>query len=189
MQKPGARGESMVIDLTFAVFIFLLVAFSLTSVWSNKAAESEKQIYEDGTLLLAERALDTLITSSGKPQDWETKLFADVNVIGLAKSDRVLDEEKINKLIEFVVGEEPVKQKLLIGETDYYFRLIDPSTGEAVKNSGGQFIKIGQKPTNLWLQTTIKRPVVFGYKRRGEDEAKEHEAVAELTLFLPYRMW
>jgi hypothetical protein len=406
MQKPGNRGISMIIDLSFAVFIFLLISWSLTTVWSNKSALLQRQLYEDETSLLAERVLDTLVTSTGYPSDWEDKLIHDLEVVGLAKRDRVLDENKVNRFVNlardqsirtglagfwafdgsaqdssgngnhgtvngatpttghfgqvydfdgtddyidvahsgsldianeitiagwvnpddvtnpvrlvakrsqadvggyvlesstsvinpgdsfvmwldiggtweevpstteavqaswfhvagtydgtqmkiYVNGilennvdqagaidsinaplaigaidaeaplapnffdgaiDEPVvfdralsksevqsimlngvfwdlgtvKQKLLIGANEYYFRLIDPSTGNVVKNRDGEYLKAGQQPDSTWLQAVVKRPVVFPYRRQGETQVEDHEAIAELTLYLPYRTW
>ncbi len=419
----------MVVDLAFAVLIFLLVAGSINWIWSSKATESEKQIYEDEMLLMAKRTLDALVRNSGEPADWKnpTVPIDDIKTIGLAKRDRILDEGKINKLLKlteeyehiselagywkfnddptdgtiddssayrnngtctpgtscpsqttdreenenkaylfngtdnyveiadkrldfgsdgftvsmwiksngtltgsasfrllfkaegdlasnagwsfyvqgsdgegkngrvqfsdgtnqvtssptagttFVNGEwhhfvavvdrssdtitiyndgaaqtgtidistvsgsmnnnavltigrypiggtehfngkidevaifskaltqtevenlyqygvvlgdyKKTKQKLLIGANDYYFKLIDPSTGEKVKNSEGQYIEIGPEPSNTRLQVTVRRPVVFSYKRPGEDKPTQHEAIAELTLFSVHGIW
>ncbi len=403
MKGPGNKGISMVIDLAFAVFIFLLISWSLTTIWSNKTALLEGQAYEDETILLAERALDTLVTSGGFPSDWENRLIHDVNIIGLAETDRVLDENKVNRFLGFgkdesvrdglagfwsfdidgrddsgngnigtvngasqttglfgqaydfdggddyievahsasldiadeitlvawiypetfnesyensiltkagdgdwgvwslhhkttsngyrfelnngsmqtlfesvpsstlnrwyhVAGvydgselrfyingqlsnsmpvsgaittntfplrigkqfwwdttysywdgkiDEPAvfgralsqsevqsimrngvfwdikstKQKLLIGANDYYFRLIDPDTGNVVRNRDGEYIRVGQEPDSTWLQAMVRRPVVFSYRKDGDAEAAPHEAIAELTLYLQHRTW
>ena len=414
VQRPGQKGISMMIDLSFAIFIFLLISWSLTTTWSNKTGLLEKQVYEDETALLAERALATLVTSGGHPGNWENRLIQDVNIIGLAETDRVLDENKINRFLGFardeivrddlaafwsfdidgqddsgngnhgtingsptptagqfgqaydfgggadyisvahsasldiadgitiagwvnpdqdgtanpvrivakrtqtnvggyvlesssssiipgddgnfvmwlyideawvevpsdtaalqgewqhvagtydgaqmkiyvngvlentidqtgaigifdpgavplVIGardgelplastlfdgtiDEPVvfdralsraeiqsimlngvfwdtestKQKLLIGANDYYFRLIDPDTGNVVRNSEGEYIRAGLEPDSTWLQAMVQRPVVFSYRKVGEAETALNEAIAELTLYLPYRTW
>lgn len=189
LKIAGKRGVSMVIDLSFAVLIFLLVSWSLTGLWTGKASSLELQVYEDESILFAERALDTLVSSKGQPSDWETRPYSELKVIGLAETDRVLDEEKLRKFAEFDANESNLNQKLLIGANSYYFRLIDPVNGNAVKNSYGEYIRIGQNPSGQWLQSTVKRPVTFFYQREGETIAEEHGAIAELTLYLPYRTW
>ena len=96
----GARGQSLAIDTMSAILVFLLVTGSLTWLWTSKALEAENLLYEDEIEILAERALDTLVRSPGLPENWENLEVDKINVIGLAKRDRVLEEEKINKLMQ-----------------------------------------------------------------------------------------
>ena len=393
----------MVIDLAFAVFIFLLVSWGLSGTWTNKMDVLEKQLYEEESRMLAERAIDTLITSSGHPSDWEERLFHDVNNIGLAAQDRVIDKNKLNRFLSFSRGEsirqglagfwalegnaqdssgnanhgtvngasptkglfgqaldfdgtgdyievghsasldiadeitltawafpegfngtyensvltkagdsewgfwnlhhkttsngyrfeidngstqslfeatpssaldqwyhiagvydgaelrlyingelsnsmpasgsitgntsplrigkqfwwgsdysywdgildevsvfnralsqeevksimrngvfwddEKTKQKLLIGANEYYFRLVDPETGNTIIGQDGECIKAGEKPDSTLLQSLVRRSVAFSYTKEGETEEKMHEAIAELTVYLPHRTW
>jgi hypothetical protein len=195
LTKPGAKGQSMVIDLTFAVLIFLLVAGSVSWIWSNKVAEAEKRIYEDEIKTMSKRALDVLVVSRGQPSDWEKFTIDNVVTIGLARRSMVLNETKINKFMTWSLSAEnykKIKQKLLIGANEYYFRLIDPSTMETVKNSSDAAIEVGTKPGEDKLQSTVRKAVVFTYNRPLEDnpgETRPHEAIAELTLYADYRTW
>jgi len=90
-------GESIAIDLSAAVLIFLLIGGSITWVWSNKATGSEGKLLENETRLMADRTLETLISSKGQPEDW--KETSSIDVIGLAKRDRILDEDKVNQFV------------------------------------------------------------------------------------------
>lgn len=96
----GARGQSLAIDSMSAILVFLLVTGSLTWLWTSKALEAENLLYEDEMEIMAERALDTLVRSPGLPENWESLKVDEVKMVGLAKRDRVLEEEKINKLMQ-----------------------------------------------------------------------------------------
>jgi len=412
MLKIGAKGQGIAVDLLSAVLIFLLVVGSISWVWSNKAAESEKQLYEDEMQTMAENALDMLVGSSGSPSNWETRPLIDTNTIGLVRSsgvvseeklttfvylgnedprgivelvgfwkfdeesgidaldssrsgntgtlsgpptwqttdcpsgnclsfdgagdyvaipnfsnnmpseeitittwvkrsavadnvdlfsfdptdaggisgnrttahfpwgndvhwqfacppncltvafdlgwignwkhfafvssssesymkiyrnggqiatnnenhsftqvagtpwhiggralysfngdidevaifDRALTEEEINSIYENGIGPgsyKKLKQKLLIGANDYYFKIVDPSleSRPIIENTEGEKLETGIPPTEEFPQVTIQRPIVYTYTRTGETEPELHEAIAELTLTMPYRIW
>jgi hypothetical protein len=93
------------------------------------------------------------------------------------------------------------KTKLLIGNYDYYFRLVDPKTKETIRNEAGKPVQVGLDPDDKsptapfnreerekFIKTKIARAVTFKYKRWEqnqpiEEEAKEHAAIAELVLY------
>lgn len=100
LPTTGAKGQSMAIDTMSAILIFLLVSGSLTWVWTTKAIEAENLLYESEIEIMAERAIDTLIRSTGLPKNWEKLEIDAIEVIGLAKRDRILEEEKINKFFQ-----------------------------------------------------------------------------------------
>jgi len=102
--RLGAKGQTVAVDLAFAIFIFLLIAGGITWVWSNKATEAENSFYADEMQLLAEKALDRLIVNKGQPEDWETKGIDQTEFIGLAKRDRLLDEDKVAMLVKMSQG-------------------------------------------------------------------------------------
>ena len=107
---------------------------------------------------------------------------------------RALSLEEVQAIYQrgLILGNyEKTRQKLLIGPSDYYFRLLDPDVEPAavIRNSEGKAIAAGAAPIEGVLQAVVRRPVVFSYQKLGETEPKQHPAIAELTLYLQQRTW
>jgi hypothetical protein len=98
LRKPGAKGQSIVIDLFAAVLLFLLIAGTLSFAWSSKSVEAENRLLDNEASKMAEKAVDILLTGSGKPENWERESEAP-QVIGLAKRALVLGSEKVNQFV------------------------------------------------------------------------------------------
>jgi len=189
-----ARGESMAIDMFFAVLIFVLASSSIMWAWTNKAVESETLLLEGEMGEMAENALDRLVRTQGTPYDWETSPITDLQEPGLAKRDMVLEEEKVNALLVFAsditsIEYRQIRQILLIGANDFYFRLVDPTAplgNNTIRNSEETLIEVGVRPIDIphnAVLSTARRTVVFTYQRAGDLEPRQHEAIAELTLY------
>jgi hypothetical protein len=173
----------MVIDLMAAFLIFVVIAGSVMWVWDNKAADAENSIFENERFTMAEKTLDTLIRSKGLPENWETGAVENIQAVGIAKRDLVIDEAKADKFKDWSNNDYAVlRTKLLIGGNDYYFRILDPETVAMV-------FEAGTKPEGIITETTVRRPVIFTYNRESgegkdeEGEESQHEAIAELTLY------
>ncbi len=95
------NGQGIAIDLFLGVAIFLLLLTAVLAIWSNTETTASKELTEKEMQRMTEEALDRLIRSKGEPANWETLDPSDPAIItvGLAKADRVLDENKVASFI------------------------------------------------------------------------------------------
>ena len=132
---PNTKGQALMIDLAFAVFIFTLLFAFLYGQWQQNISSSlsEQAFVELETR--ASRAVDSLIASKGIPQDWHLLPLQDVNSLGLAKKKRVLSLEKVSA---FAALDYNTSRTLLkLSDLDFYFRL---------ENSKGDLVSKGLVP-------------------------------------------
>jgi hypothetical protein len=92
------RGQGIAIDLFLGVAIFLLLLTAVLAIWSNTETTASKELTEKEMQQMAEDALDRLLRSQGEPANWEQPNAGDVTAIGLARADRILDENKVKQL-------------------------------------------------------------------------------------------
>lgn len=92
------NGQGIAIDLFLGVAIFLLLLTAVLAIWSNTETTASRELYEKEMQRMATEALDRLIRSKGDPENWEQPNAGNITAIGLAKADRVLDENKIKQL-------------------------------------------------------------------------------------------
>lgn len=112
------------IDFMFGLFIFIIILGYLTAVWTLNLSTIENNYVFDDMQRLAFQTTDLLIKSEGAPGNWEEIAdINDVNVIGLAESDRVINEQKLNRFKNLGAEYEKVKEILQIANYDFYFEL------------------------------------------------------------------
>lgn len=170
--KLARRGQGIAIDFLCAALVFLL----LFNAAMNLIEGSNKSVL-DKTLLnelnaRAEQTLDMLVRTDGQPNNWQEKTIDEVTMLGLAKRDRVLDNEKVEKFTQWASvyrSEDYNKAKalLLIGY-DYYFKISD--SGGTVLEQTGQPDSEMQK---RMMAVTTKRIV----------NLDGGEAIAGLTIY------
>lgn len=171
------KGQSVLIDLMMGILIFLLLMAATLSVWTGKATDLERERNLREMRSKTIEAMDFLIRSQGKPKYWETKLPTEIELIGLATNERVITEKKLNKFVE--LGNDTtaggyyylIKEKLLLGNYDFYFRLSEPG--------GTEITKTGVDPNLLGAVDTFKIRRIVTY--RGEEY--EGPAIAELWIY------
>ncbi len=172
-----SKGQGIALDFLFAVLVFLLVLnASMTIIDSGTKSVSEKNVLNNLNAK-AGQTIDLLVRTDGKPNNWETLGLENVVAIGLAKRDRALDEDKVERFFE-LTGEasdyssadyNAVKSLLLIGY-DYYFELED--------SEGNTLEKTDEPLDDRWqnmLQVTVKRIVNYN----GE------EVIAKFSVYYP----
>ena len=174
-----AKGQGIALDFLFAVLVFLLVLnASLSFMDSGTRSVSEKSIL-NSLNSKATQTMDRLIRTDGEPNNWEQLDLGQVTAIGLAKRDRALDEDKVERFFE-LTGEardyssqdyNAVKSLLLIGY-DYYFQLKE-SDGGVLKQTDVP-IPTDTKWDNM-IQVTVKRIVNYNGV----------EVIADLTIYYP----
>lgn len=175
MKLRHAKGQGIAIDLMFAMLVFMLLLGAILGLWQSNAVFLEKQSSLSQLQSEAVQGVDMLVRHQGEPDDWETKQdLSNVTTIGLAKRDRVLDMDKVNRLVE-LAGDPPgfweadyntARTKMLAGR-DFYFKLTNVEGAVIAQTANGN-------PQNMWA-VNVKRVVTVG----GD------VAVAELTLYFP----
>ncbi len=97
-KKPGAKGQSIIVDLFAAVLLFILITGTISLAWSSKSVEAENRLIGNEATKMGEKALEILLTGSGKPENWERSVETP-ETIGLAKRALVLDSRKVNQFV------------------------------------------------------------------------------------------
>jgi len=162
------KGQGIAIDFLFAVMIFLLVLnASLTLIDSNNSTAMDKNLIGE-LQATTSQSVDALVRTEGSPKDWQNRSIDEAVIIGLAKSDRVLDNDKVNTFITwsktYSSSDYNMVKTLLLSGYDFHFKIGGLEAPEA-------------KPP-IWNDMTavrIKRIVNFN----GE------EAIAEFTIYYP----
>ena len=163
MRMPKSeKGQATMIDFMMALFIFIIVIGYLTTVWLINLSTIENNYVLDDMQRLAFQATDLLIRSEGLPSNWEVMDIDDVNRIGLAERDRVIDEQKLNSFKNLGAEYERVKQLLQIANYDFHFEL----QGADDVNAGLPCMAAAQK-------AVVKRAVNY----------KGSEAIVTFTLY------
>lgn len=117
------KGQGILIDIMMALFIFIVILGYLTTVWTMNLSTIESNYLSDDMQRLAFQTTDLLVRTSGTPNNWETMVIDDVNTIGLATSDRILDEQKLNRFKNLGADYRKAKEIMQIGNYDFYFEL------------------------------------------------------------------
>lgn len=175
--KPhvNRKGQGLAIDCLFAALIFLLLLNSIIGLWQSNMAFLESENRASDLRQEAEQTLDLLVRHSGSPEDWEKKEWEEIEVIGLAKRDRVLDQEKVERF-STLAGSfwdsdyNSIRSSLMAGR-DFHFTL-------RLKEGGPANASTAEPPSDLqgnWWAASVKRVVKYG----GDT------AIANLTLYAP----
>ena len=167
------KGQGVAIDFLFAILIFLLVLnASMALIDSSNTTALDKNLIGE-LQASASQAIDMLVRTEGVPKDWQDNNSIDETVlIGLAKRDRVLDNDKVNTFIEWAkdyngtTGDYNKVKLLLLSGYDFHFKI------------GNLEAPLQESQPDIWNDMTavkIKRIVNFN----GE------ETIAEFTIYYP----
>jgi len=172
----GKKGQGIAIDFLFAVLVFLLVLNACMSIFDNNAISVFEKNLLNGLHSATNQSVDMLVRTTGQPQDWQKKNIDDVQVIGLAKRDRVLDSSKVEKFAEWAENYSSsdynrCKSLLLMGY-DYSLKILD-SSGATLYQAPAAYPSSWDLAVNL----AVKRIVNID----GD------EAVVEFTTYYPAR--
>jgi len=136
------RGQLFSIDMLVAVtvaFLLFLAATVLSERLGNTLYSSEQAIELAGA---AEAAAAQLVSSPGKPLDWNGIEFSEaaVNSVGLAESRNVFDAEKIERFFELAANQTALaslKKMLGLARPGYNFSItLYNQTGAIVNQTG-----------------------------------------------------
>lgn len=124
MKTLNTKGQTQMIDLMFAVFIFLLLFATLALAWNNSYTKSlaEQDFFEMQSKCLELSSF--LLKDKGTPIDWQNQNLSDVVTFGLASKDRVVETNKLSALQTFSdVNYLRVRELLGVAPYDFYFEL------------------------------------------------------------------
>jgi len=113
----------MAADMMFAIFILFLVLAGLLIAWNNNLQALNDEQLTRSLERKAGQTMDVLIRTEGIPSNWETLSISQVRSIGLADSDRVMNETKLNAFKNFTGNYDEVREVLKLGTFHYFFSL------------------------------------------------------------------
>ena len=132
----NSKGQIFTTDLIVAVTVLLFIlVISSTSFGLIQNALNEEEFYSE----MQEKALnasEVLVSTSGEPNSWELLSELNVNSLGISKERNVLDEEKIDRLIDLNATEyETIKEFLGLSKYEFYFKVTEMN-GNSLKEFG-----------------------------------------------------
>ncbi len=132
----NSKGQIFTTDLIVAVTVLLFIlVVSSTSFGLIQNSLNEEEFYSE----MQEKALnasEVLVSTSGDPNSWELLSDLNVNSLGIAKERNVLDEEKIDRLVDLNATEyETIKEILGLSKYEFYFKVTEIN-GSSVKEFG-----------------------------------------------------
>ena len=91
------RAQIILSDLVFALVAFLILLSAFFIQWNKLHTRYQDTLLFQDLEIHALQIADLLVQNPGVPNDWETNP-TNVQVLGLASSDRVLSAAKVNAL-------------------------------------------------------------------------------------------
>jgi hypothetical protein len=118
------KAQATLVDIMFGVFIFSVILAMMISFYGTNLENTQKQQLQTDLETKAFQTIDQLIRFKGKPNNWNELTINEVNLFGIAKRDRIIDENKLSKLSSLAITDyNTVKQKLNIGQYDFLLEL------------------------------------------------------------------
>lgn len=133
----NSKGQIFTTDLIVALtaLLFILV-ISVSSFGLIQNSLNEEEFYSE----MQEKTLNAsqaLVSTPGDPDSWELMNDLNVNSIGIAKERNVLDEKKIDKLIDLNQSSySEIKEILGLGKYDFYFKVTEMNSASEIKFFG-----------------------------------------------------
>lgn len=154
-----SKGQVITMDFFFATLIFfVLIIITVVALYVYPIRLTETQIRNE-MLTNAFQISDTFIKTPGIPSSWENN-YSSIKIIGLADSDRILSEKKVNQFVNLNYN----YSLNLISFYDFYFRIINSSNTE--------IITYGILP-NGTIAVSVRRYILYN----------DDQATMELTLW------
>jgi len=144
------------IDFVISAVIFLLVIVLVIFAWNYTNSQVAEQIEFNEIESTALTVSDSLIRTSGIPADWNQ---TNVNVIGLAIEDNILNDTKASRFVNLSYADARV---LLVGKYNFYFEL-DHINGTIIVYNGTN-MTAGIYPANSAIIVPVERYVLYQNK-------------------------
>lgn len=121
----SSKGQFFSPDILIALLVFLMGLFLFIN--SSTFVFSQVNLFESRNNVdnIAHSTIDSLVKTSGSPVNWNNKELDEINFFGLAKSENIIDKNKILSLIFYLDNNyEITKERLGLGEYDFYLRVV-----------------------------------------------------------------
>jgi len=150
----GRRGQFFAQDIIIAIiiFIFSLLLFMVASqsVFSQGDLINTRNAFDES----AHITLTTLMEHPGEPVGWEFGELHDVNSFGLAKTNNVIDDAKLQMLMRHMdINYGYAKIQLGVSNFDLLLMLID--------NEGNTIVSEGVEVPNASIRLVYERTVYY----------------------------
>ena len=159
MQLQSRKAQIAVTDFFIALFILgILVSFIILSWNTQELRFNEALEYED-MMVKAFQVSDVLVGTQGYPLNWNS---TNVDVIGLAESDRIISNDKLTRFSN--ITDAGVKSAFSLAPYNFEF-VLEKADGTELFSKGSSFN--GNKAVNA------ERIVLY----------QENEAIVKFTLW------
>jgi hypothetical protein len=147
-------------DFAVSVVIFFSVVVMILFSWNYTSAKHTEQVLFNEMESKAVSLSDSLIRTRGFPEEWNS---TNVQIIGLADEENVLNETKILQL----VGMPYNTIRATMGIMNYNFYLGIRHLNETVINMNGTDLECGEHPSlysNSTMIVPIERFMLFDHR-------------------------
>ena len=119
MKKLFSKGQVSSYDVLIALIIFLLMFTILRQLPISNLSEAVNEFSYSEMRIYSQQAIDSMLKTNGYPTNWAA---GDVEIIGLAQKQNILDEEKVTEFLLLDYGD--ARNMLALGKYDFNF-LVD----------------------------------------------------------------
>ncbi len=130
--EPGSKGQIFSSDLIGAAIVVLILLAFIAYIWDDTVDDITRRLEVNELKHLALGISDSLVMTSGTPQDWATSP-GNATAIGLAQLPHQLSGERWNAFAGLTY--EAQKEKLGVGRFEFWAAI--KSTSGATLNSTG----------------------------------------------------
>ena len=117
--KLNSKGQVSSYDVLVAIIIFLMMFIVLKQIPMYNLTEAIDDFSYNEMRLYSQQAMDSMLKTNGYPTNWAA---GDVEIIGLAQKQNILDEEKVTEFLLLDYGD--ARNMLALGKYDFNF-LVD----------------------------------------------------------------
>jgi len=142
-------GQVTSIDVIIAAILFIMMFLTLRGFFFGNLGVAQQDSAYLSAQVSAQQALDALIKTKGYPTNWSA---VNVQIIGLARKENVLDETKISDFL--LLDYEASKALLALEGYDFNFEL--NATNPADNKSYGANPSATSKVVSLFRQVVYK---------------------------------
>jgi len=118
------KGQIVELDFFMAIIIFGFILVIIFLAWNTYSEKINTELDHNTDLIKAYHLSDLLSKYPGRPSSWEQNIAlvtSNVNAIGLAYSDRIIDD---NKLSTFLTLDYDLSKDIMnINSYEYYFKI------------------------------------------------------------------